>query len=214
VLFRSLSAEAVALESGRLTVSKPHGRLVRVRTPDVELEATNARFLAEVTTSGTTVVVEEGDVVVRTATGARVVHAGEALTWPPAPEIPAALEPGAPMPGGRCQGDEPALRACLELELKGASVDAEAAAWELGALEARAGHSTRAVEVWQAALSRFPDGVLGPELRLALVVELVKARRFGEAAQHARAFSAAWPDDPRRLEVDTLAAALDAAAKR
>lgn len=204
-----VSAEEVALESGRLTFSRPRGRPVRVRTPHVVLETANARFLAEVTASGTTVVVEEGEVVLRAPTSTRTVHAGEAVTWPLAPEIPSALEPGTPAPGGKCQGSGAAVRACLELEARGASMDAEAAAWELGALEAREGNGARAVEVWTEALTRFPDGMLAPELRIALVVELVKARRFPEAKQQARAFIAAWPDDPRRAEMQKLATALE-----
>ena len=65
-------------------------------------------------------------------------------------------------------------------------------------LEAKAGRSDGAIDAWRQSLKRFPDGVLHPEVRLALLVELVRARRFAEAEVVAREFEVACADDPRR----------------
>ncbi len=206
-----VSPEELSLQSGRLTFARPNGRVVRIRTPDALLETTNARFLAEVVPEGTTVMVEEGDVVLRSGTVERTIHAGESVTWPPSPVIPDALSVEQPIPGGKCQGEPASLRTCLEAESAGTSLDAEAAGYELGVLEARARNGRRAIEVFRGSLARFPTGVLAPEVRIALLVELVKSRRFAEGVVEARAFVEAWPEDPRRGDVEALGVALSKA---
>lgn len=188
----SQSAGVVKLESGRISVGRAGDAVVRLETPHVSLEARHSRFLAEVTAAGTSLVVEEGEVVLRAGTLTRVVKAGEALVWPPTPEIPSALlETSAPT-APKC--DEVSDRhACLENEAKGSTLDAQAALFELGTLESL-----------NESLQRFPDGVLHPEVRLRRLVLLVKARRFEEARAAAREFEQACPMDARLTEVRAL----------
>jgi hypothetical protein len=202
--------ERVALRSGRLTISVTTGQRVHVVTPHAEVEAQQARFLAEVTESGTLVVVEEGEVVLRTPEGRRVVRAGESLLWPPAPDIPQALlaEPIDTAP--TCAETAGAQRAdCLAGEASGDGLDAQAALYELGTLQLATGERQAALDTFRGSLTRFPDGVLHPEVRLALLVELVRARRFSEAAAAARDFEAACVEDPRVGDVAALRRALE-----
>ena len=183
--------------------------LVRIETPHAVLEVSQSRFLAEVITSGTSIVVEEGQVVLRAGASTRVVRAGESILWPPSPQIPVALL-AAPAPTeARCAATPAGeLRGCLEAEAATSSLDAQAAIYELGVLEAKSGRSELAIAAWEQSLRRFPEGVLHPEVRLALLVELVRARRFSEAEAIARGFEATCAGDPRRAEVATLRARL------
>lgn len=205
------SASVVSLSTGQLRVARPSTQPVRIETPHVVLEATLARFLAEVTSTGTTLHVDEGEVVLRAGSERRVVRAGEEVVWPPAPVIPAALlEPAVGSTEARCASAGEGRRSCLEAEAGESSLDAQAALFELGALEAQAGRSREAVAAWQRSLERFPDGVLHPEVRLRLLVELVRARRFSDAAEVAAAFEAHCADDARLADVRALAANLRA----
>lgn len=196
---------AVVLSAGRLSLARASEVPVRIETPHVVIEAQRSRFLAEVVRSGTSLVVEEGEVVLRSGSMTRVVRAGESLIWPPAPLIPARLLE-APAPAeARCTASPAgARRDCLEAEAATSSLDAQAALYELGVLEMKSGRLDGAVEAWRQSLRRFPDGVLHPEVRLALLIALVRARRFAEAEVTAREFEAACPGDPRRAEVGTL----------
>ena len=201
------SASTVVLSAGRLSMVRA-GK-VRIETPHAVIEAHQSRFLAEVVSSGTTLIVEEGEVVLRAGSVTRIVRAGESLIWPPSPEIPARLLETAPVVEERCSTSPVGeRRSCLETEAATTSLDAQAALYELGVLEAKSGRSERAIEAWQQSLRRFPDGVLHPEVRLALLVELVRARRFVEAETAAHDFEKVCADDPRRTEVGTLKALL------
>lgn len=188
----SQAAGVVKLESGRLSVGRAGDAVIRIETPHVSLEARHSRFLAEVVASGTSLIVEEGEVVLRAGNITRVVKAGESFVWPPTPEIPSALlETSAPT-APKC--DEVSDRhACLENEAKGSTLDAQAALFELGTLESL-----------NESLRRFPDGVLHPEVRLRRLVLLVKARRFDEARAATREFEQACPSDARLTEVRAL----------
>jgi hypothetical protein len=198
----------VSLQAGRLAVSKPGDAPIRVQTPDAVLETVRSRFLAEVTSNGTTVVVEEGEVVVRTRDAQHVVHAGESFTWPPPPVIPTPLLGAPTATGSRCTPGAEQL-ACLRAEAAGTGLDAQAASYELGALQLKSGDRPGALATWQRALERFPDGVLEPETRIAVLVELVRARRYADAVAAARAFESAFPNDPRAADVSALRAALE-----
>lgn len=192
----------ISLQAGRLAVSKPGDVPIRVQTPHAVLETVRSRFLAEVTGDGTVIVVEEGEVVVRMRDQQRVVRAGESFVWP-APVIPADLLEVAPT-GSKCAGALGDQLACLRAESTGSGLDAQAASYELGVLEARGGNSAGALETWRSALDRFPGGVLEPEVRLAIIVELVRAHRHREAVTAARAFEARFPGDARVGEVRAL----------
>lgn len=195
----------VTLQTGRVSLSGVSDKVVRISTPGVILEALHSRFLAEVVTAGTWVFVEEGEVVLRSGTSARVVHAGESLLWPPSPPIPVRLLDTQVIAEKTCTGiaGDP-RRQCLKNEASTGTLGAQAALFELGALEAKAGRSTEAVYAWRESLRRFPQGVLHPEVRLALLVELVRTRRYAEADEVALAFEYACPDDARREDVTTL----------
>ena len=202
-------AERIALRSGRLSVAVPTGGAVNVVTPHLELDVQRGRFLADVTESGTLVSVEEGEVVVRTPEGTRVLRAGESALWPPTPDIPQALL-GQPAEAPSCaaaQGD--AKLDCLSREASRDGLDAQAALYELGTLQLGAGDRRAAERTFRASLERFPRGVLHPEVRLSLLVELVRARRFAEAIAVARDFEAACADDPRASDVAALRRALE-----
>lgn len=203
------SASTVVLSEGRLAMTQASDKPLRIETPHAVIEAQRSRFLAEVVKSGTFLSVEEGEVVLRAGSSSRVVHAGESLLWPPAPAIPVQLLVEPTPTEARCAGSPlGARRDCLVAEAATSSLDAQAALYELGVLEAKSGHSERAVEAWEQSLRRFPSGVLHPEVRLALLVELVRARRFSEAERVAEEFEVACADDGRRAEVSTLKALL------
>lgn len=199
---------AVRLDAGRLSVQRATAAKLVLVTPHATLEASRARFLAEVTAGGTTLVVDEGEVVLRSRDATRVVRAGETLVWPPAPSIPAPLTvvaPTAPV----CDATTGDRLECLRAEAKGDGLLAQAALYELGVLEAKQGNRADALAAWTTSLSRFPAGVLHPEVRLALLVELTKARRFTEAAVVARDFEQACVDDPRLADVQALRRSLE-----
>ncbi len=93
---------------------------------------------------------------------------------------------------------------CLKHEALGSGLSAEAALYELGLVEAKAGNREQAIAAWDESLRRFPDGVLGPEAHLSLLVGLTESRRFGRAIAVAKDFEARFPEDPRRAEVAQL----------
>ncbi|MFT3713638.1 MAG: FecR domain-containing protein [Archangium sp.] len=200
--WQHLASGEISLQAGRLAVSRPGDAPIRVQTPDVVLETAKSRFLAEVTSSGTTVVVEEGEVMVRTRNTQHLVRAGESYTAPPPPEIPQQLLE-VPTGGSRCAAGSEQL-ACLRAEANGNGLDAQAASYELGALQLKSGDHVGALETWQSAITRFPDGVLEPELRIAVFVELVRAHRNAEAVAAAKSFEDTFPADPRAADLRAL----------
>ncbi|MEW5737907.1 MAG: hypothetical protein AB1938_03220 [Myxococcota bacterium] len=211
--FTHASGEQVVLTDGRLAVAAAEGAAVHLTTPHVEIDARQARFLADVTAGGTVVSVEEGEVVVRTPSGERVVRAGESIAWPPAPDIPGALLRDEVEEAPSCVAlSGPAKLECLAREGERDGLEAQAALYELGVLESKAGHRAAAERAFHASLARFPDGVLHPEVRLALLVEFVRARRFAEAKAVAADFERACVDDPRSADVASLRRALEALA--
>ena len=199
----------VVLEAGRLVLPAKSSQLVRVKTPHLTIEARTSRFLAEVVVNGTVVIVEEGDVVVRMGTQERHLLTGQSLTWPSAPQVPENLLVR-PAELGCAQVPAAEKRACLEREAQGTDLTAEAALYEVGALALREGRHAEARAAWLSSLERFGDGVLHPEVRLALLVEQVGARDFAGAQQTAREFERACPDDPRLADVRSLRLALEA----
>lgn len=199
---------AVRLDAGRLSVQRATGAKLVLVTPHATLEASRSRFLAEVTAGGTTLVVHEGEVVLRAKDTTRVVKAGETLVWPPGPSIPAPLTTVATT-APVCDAATGDRLECLRAEAKGDGLLAQAALYELGVLEAKQGHRADALAAWTTSLARFPDGVLHPEVRLALLVELTKARRFTEAVAVAEAFEQACATDPRLADVQALRRSLE-----
>lgn len=203
-----VAPDEVSLQSGRLAVSKPGEAPLRVQTPDAVLETMKSRFLAEVTSNGTTVVVEEGEVVVRTRSERHVVRAGESFTWPPPPVIPQQLLDTPTASGSPCAPGAEHLT-CLSAEANGDGLDAQAALYELGALQVRNGDRSGALATWQRSLDRFPAGVLEPEVRVARLVELVRARKIVDAIAEAKAFEVAFPGDARVGDVQRLRVSLE-----
>lgn len=201
------SGGVVRLEAGRLSVQRAAPARVVFETPHVQLDATNARFLAEVSNGVTTLVVEEGDVMTRAEQVTRVVHAGERAVWPSAPEIPERLT----QPPERAVVCDEATdrRACLLAEASGEGLAAQVGLFELAQLELQQANVDAAVSALRTSLERFPDGVMHPEVRLGLLVQLTRARRFSEALEVARGFEANCADDPRLEQVQRLAASLE-----
>ncbi|MBL8923142.1 MAG: hypothetical protein JNJ54_30105 [Myxococcaceae bacterium] len=206
--FAQQPSGVVRLDAGRLAVQRATAAKVVFITPHVTLEASRSRFLAEVTAGGTTVRVEEGEVVLRAKDTTRVVKAGETLVWPPSPNIPLPLTTVASTTPV-CDATAGERLDCLRAEAKGDGLLAQAALYELGVLEAKQGNRTDALAAWTTSLSRFPDGVLHPEVRLALLVELTRARRFTEAVAVARAFEERCAQDPRLADVVALRRSLE-----
>ncbi|MFO0599026.1 MAG: hypothetical protein U0228_27200 [Myxococcaceae bacterium] len=179
------------------------------------LETGHSRFLAEVTASGTTVLVEEGEVVVRSRGTSQTVKAGASVTVrAAAAAIPEPLLTPAAS-SSRCnsmpQGTE--RLSCLEAESAGAGLDAQAAIYELGVERAHAGNRDGALAAWRDSLARFAGGVLEPEVRIALMIELTQARRDADAIAAARDFEARFPDDARVGDVRSLRERLEARAR-
>jgi hypothetical protein len=199
----------VRLDSGRLSVQRATSGRVVLETPHATLDATRARFLAEVTAGGTTVIVQEGEVVLRSKTETRVVKAGETLVWPPTPSIPEPLSAVASSSTSVCDEVTGSRLDCLRVEAKGDGLTAQAALYELGVLELKQGNASDALAAWTTSLARFPEGVLHPEVRLALLVELTRERRFTEALVVARAFESACAADPRVTDVQSLRRSLE-----
>lgn len=191
----------VHLTRGRVETTRAVA--VSLESPQVSVLTRGARFAAEVVAEGTRVTVFEGDVVVRSGGEDRVLHAGESVLWPVAPELPAALELPPARPSG-CTGSASEQRDCLALLAAGEDLSAEVAAFELGRLAARAGDDAGAAEHWRTLLTRFPEGVFTPEVRLGLLGALTRQRRFVEAAQVARDFERDHGEDPRLAEVTRL----------
>jgi hypothetical protein len=194
----------VVLSAGRLTVTRGGPAAVRIETPTVVIESRDARFLAEVVEGATQVLVEEGTVAARSGAATQQLHAGERGDWPAAPVIPRALEPRSTEASSLCPGADAVREVCLVEQARGSGLDAQTAQFELGALYARTHRRPEAIAAWQSSVHRFPGGVFEPEARLGVLVELVHAQRWSEAAAAAEAFERAFPDDPRRDDVARL----------
>jgi hypothetical protein len=197
-----LRSGEVVVASGRVTVSSTG---VKIATPHLRVELLNGRVATDVTEHRTFLSVEEGEVVMNS--GARLMR-GATFGWPPEPEISARLLEPAPTAPICETAAADQLGPCLELESAGEGLQAQAALYELGAFRARSGQPALALEAWQRSLEKFPEGVLHPEVRLALLLELTRQHRFAEAEHAARQFEQTCPEDPRRSDVAKLRASL------
>ena len=178
-------------------------------TDEVAIQTSRSRFLAEVTDDGVSVFVQDGEVQVRTRTGVKTIKAGETFVWPPAPEIPSHLMAG-PI-DSECM-DRPDQIGCLEaLTASTDALEAEVSLFELGLLQAKRREREAALNTWRDSLNRFPEGSLHPEVRLAMLLELIRARRFHDATTAAREFEESCADDPRRAQVEQLRKSIQAA---
>jgi hypothetical protein len=204
----TLEGRTVRLTSGRLTVQqRSSDQAFQIVTPHVAIEGGRCRVAAEVSVDSSVVLVEEGEVVARSAQGRRRLLAGQSSTWPPTPEIPSRLEPGAA--SSACAHAEGPVLACLEQQALGEGLTAQAALYELGKLHGREGYPKEAIAAFEESLRRFPGGVMDPEVRLGLLVQLTRARRFSEAHTVAVDFEQRFPDDPRREDVARIKADLE-----
>lgn len=201
----------VRLERGRFEV-QPHEEAYPVSTPEVSLASQSARYAADVTEAGTSVRVFEGEVEVFAFAGQQSVtlRAGEERVFAPG-NAPSALDivpPEVSSPACARHSLEQRV-ACLGNEAKGDGLRAQAALYEAAYLLARAGRAPTAELTLRESLRRFPHGVLHPEVRLALIRALHAQRRLSEAADVAREFLEACPDDPRTADVTALLRTLD-----
>jgi hypothetical protein len=194
----------VVIDTGHAVFQGGSAEALKVATPHLHLEVLNGRVAADVARARTVLWVQEGDVVVRTADGQRRLKAGASLSWPPAADISERLTP-APAAHPVCEKSPPeGLLSCLELESRGTSLRAEEALYELGLLHAQRGEPGQAIDTWRGSLERFPEGVLHPEVRLALMVALAQEQRAAEAVDVAESFERLCADDPRVVEVVRL----------
>lgn len=192
----------VVIGSGKVTVASP---AVTIATPHLRVQLLNGRVATDVTAHRTFLSVEEGEVVMRS--GARLLR-GATLGWPPEPEISERLLAPAPAADVCENAGADQLAQCLELESASDGLQAQAALYELGAFRARNNQPALALDAWKRSLERFPEGVLHPEVRLALMLELTRQHQYVEAERMARKFEETCPEDPRRADVAKLRASL------
>lgn len=185
----------VQLQRGR--VQSVRRVSLRLESPQVSIIARECSFAAEVIAEGTRVTVFEGEAVVRGGDGVeRTIGTGESVLWPAVPAIAPSLVPSAPAASTEAGcSDVP----CFEGLAAGDDLKAEVALFELARRQ-----PSRSVARLRESLTRFPDGVFVPEVRLALLVELTREARVAEALEVAKAFEAATPDDPRVEDVRAL----------
>lgn len=209
-------AGTLRLDAGKIVFTRAASPGTVVETPHATLESRACRFSADVTPNGTVIYVDEGELVVRPkGSDERVLRAGESGTWPKAPEIPVQLLDAAPAEvDAACAAEQGDARAsCLSREAASDGLVAQAALYELGVFEAQRGQAAASRAAFKASLERFPDGVLHPEVRLGLLVSLVRARQFGAALEQAKAFEASCGTDPRPPQVQQLRRSLEPLAR-
>ena len=199
---------AVRLDKGLLahrpTRSTPP---VTVVTPDVSIQTNHAQFLADVSDNGTDVSVDEGEVSVRAKDGVvRVLREREAGRWLRVMAAVPSLTPVEPTDAPCADLSDSAKVACLERETAGSGLAAQAALFELALVKSKRGDSSEAAAVWAQSLARFPEGVLHPEVRLALMLELLKSGRTTEAEAVAAQFLVRCATDSRSADVKALRA--------
>jgi hypothetical protein len=208
----TLSREA----SGALVLSagtaqgKPSARLRTLRTPQGTLSWAQGTFRVAVESARTLVVVEQGEVRWRDATGEQLLRGGATLEVPPSHlEVPVELQaPALPADDGACASREGLARtACLREAAQGGDLTAQNALFEL-ALTTR-GAPSETVEAYRLYLRRFPQGALMPEARVQLLVTLAQAGRRDEAREEARAFLAQLPEDALAPAVAAFGRALE-----
>jgi hypothetical protein len=204
--------ETLTLEEGRVEVHVRRGeRPMHVAARELTLVVTEGRFLTEVERGEASVTAFEGSVVVRRGDKDVALAAGESVraSDPRLAETapPLQLHPVAPLPVHRlpaapvitsCPSRAPMAErlACLEHAAQGAGLSAQNAQYVMALLTERSGDASSAVGAWRRYAERFPDGVLAPEARLALINDLVKLERYPEALAEAEAFLARFPREP------------------
>jgi hypothetical protein len=207
----SRSAEGtVQLDQGRLELKASVAEPSKVKTREVSVATTDARYAMEATQAGTSVWVFQGSVEVSTRGGVVVVRAGENKQFSTA-QVPSALEP---MPLDQASPSCARLSlegrlSCLDHEAAGEGMRAQAALYEKAYLQANAGRTAAAEETLKGSLQRFPRGVLHPEVRIALMWVLVAQRRYEDAEAVAGGFLSACADDPRYADVQSFLKTLD-----
>jgi hypothetical protein len=195
--------DSLRVEHGRVEIES-HPERYTVVTPEVSVAASNARFAADVTENGTSVRVFEGEVAIFTPGSKEqvVLRAGDERTFVSA-SAPSALDvvpPEVSSPACARRSLEQRV-ACLNEEAKGEGLKAQTALYEEAYLLARAGRAATAELTLRESLRRFPEGVLHPEVRIALLKALMMQGRLREAAEVGHEFLAQCPDDPRVTDV-------------
>lgn len=223
----------VRLSAGKLEAQVVHrapGDRFVVITPQVTVTVVGTRFLVEVDRNTSRVLVHEGVVRVRGASGVEVtLHQGEQVrsdderfralaAIPPSPmEPPPAPKPiyAAPLeihaslpqvakPGSvstRCDR-EPATGARLACLEKLSGGSGLAAQTALYALAlTEADQGMDARARWKEYQRRFPDGVFAPEVSLCLMSAQFAQGQRTEALGEAEAFLHRFPDDARARQV-------------
>jgi hypothetical protein len=211
-------AGVTRLEAGHFEAKASPQQPQKLQTPEVSIAATTARFAMDVTEQGTTVAVFEGTAEISTAHMHATLHAGQTRHFgADAPAVPREVVPLAVEPVALDQGSPACVHAgsleaqlaCLAAQAKGNDLKAQAALFEQGNLEAQAHRSAGAAETYRASLTRFPDGVLAPEVTLALMRLLASEQQYDGAIEAGSGFLKSWPDDPRCEDVKGFVSRLE-----
>jgi TolA-binding protein len=119
------------------------------------------------------------------------------------PLAPVFVRKAAPPPVTTCPSRAPTLErlACLEDAARGSGLTGQNALYVLALMAEQGGRAASAVDLWRRYGGRFPDGVLAPEARVALLNDLVSLQRYPEALHEAEAFLSRYPHEPAAPQV-------------
>jgi TolA-binding protein len=205
-----LPGGGVALTAGRVVV---HARReLKLETPELEVRVVRGAVAVVAEPGRSLVEVLEGAVEVRREGLQVSLRAGEKVTSEDPRLTSSRLHVAVPQTPGPCEGA--GARACLERAAEGDDVQAQTAVLRLAleAIEARAW--ARAEALSRRSLARFPEGVLAPEVHLALLEALSEQQRDAEARGEAAWYLGHAPDSPSAPQVALLWGDLELRAGR
>jgi len=186
---------SIRLERGSLRV-KAHGAARELVTHELTVSWSEGRVLVEAAAGRTVLVVEEGSVVYRDASGTHRVDAGQRVVVP----VELFVAPSQDVAG--CEGlAGGAIDACLQKAAEGAGLAAQTALFERGLRAHEAGEYQRAAALFLEHQRRFPDGVFAPEVSIALMLEHRALGHTDAALAEVAAFLSRFPTDARASDV-------------
>jgi hypothetical protein len=189
-------AYRVLLDDGRLAATVgPRGpdEPLTVVTPELTVAVVGTRFSVSTGLGVSEVVVEEGRVRVEKDRRTVLLVAGDSIRSDDPRLTPAQAAPALPCLD---QLDLIARRGCLVHESRGHGVAAENALLALGLLERnQGGGRRRALAPLREYQRRFPNGILAPEVALAIASTLALEGDQAQACAEADAFLRRFPHD-------------------
>lgn len=173
------SNERIALNEGALSL------LTRtpftVQTPHLEVVISRGRAAFQVVNEQTRIELLEGEGVARVDDRTVRLRVGEAITSSDV-RLRARVQLPEPPPDSRCNG----ATACLEQVALSDDLSAQTAMVRLGLNALAQGRFEQAAELSTSGLTRFPQGVLEPEMHLVRLQSLAKLGRDAEARAEGR----------------------------